>query len=262
MNEVGVVISRFYEDLKWLEELKSPLDIYVYDRGGVIETINEGKYFHRSKTPLVLNTEVIKNNGVNLQIIDMADDLGFECSTYSYHCYTKYDSLNDFTVFLQGHPQIYCQNIVSDLNDVNKLKHTKRITIDGGWNVTTTVSKKVIEECIEFEYMADSSLGFYFSYDYGWGPYLANVSKSPFWKFCKNMPGWSENRDTPPNTFPFGAGNQFIVSKKLILRHEPDYYKQIQYFTQTHMDPNPTQPDYQQRNQGPNILEAIWQFVF
>ena len=30
MNEVGVVISRYYESLKWLEELTSNIDVYVY----------------------------------------------------------------------------------------------------------------------------------------------------------------------------------------------------------------------------------------
>ena len=34
MNEVGIVVSRYYEDLKWIENIQSNIDVYVYNRQG------------------------------------------------------------------------------------------------------------------------------------------------------------------------------------------------------------------------------------
>ena len=68
---------------------------------------------------------------------------------------------------------------------------------------------------------------------------------------------------SPIDVWDFGAGNQFIVSKELIHRHQPSYYKELQHFTNTYMDPNgDARPHWQQLNQGPNIMEGIWQFIF
>jgi hypothetical protein len=67
----------------------------------------------------------------------------------------------------------------------------------------------------------------------------------------------------PPESWSFGAGNQFIASKKQIKRHPANFYKKIQDFTNSYMDPNGDQrPAWQQLNQGPNIMETIWKFIF
>ena len=34
MNEIGIIISRYWQTLKWIENLKGPLDVYVYNRRG------------------------------------------------------------------------------------------------------------------------------------------------------------------------------------------------------------------------------------
>lgn len=271
MNEVGVVISRYYEDLKWVEELSSPIDVYVYDRIGDSPGMGAPEavaWFKptddRKRITEILNLERITNNGVNLQVINMEDDAGFEASTYLYHFHTKYDKLNDITVCLQGHPEIYIKNIMSLLNDPHRLARTKWESSSSGHQLNSAKLTSY-DDPVDFSYISDN-FGFVGpDYDYGWAPHKNDFTKSPWWFFVKNMPGWTEDKSKlgTIDGFPFGAGNQFIVNKKSVLKHEPDYYRRIQEFTKIYLDPNgDKRPHWQQLNQGPNIMEGTWKFVF
>ena len=265
MNEVGVVVSRFYEDCKWVEQLKAPLDVYIYDRVGALDVADKGKYFYQAKThPLNLDLELIKNNGVNLKILPLEDDFGYETSTYSYHLYSQYDNLNDVTAFLQGHPQVYMKNIVELLSDPYKFARTRYDATNPTPRLEDALRLTITKEQIEFSYLSDCFAFTSPDGDYGWKNVRDDYTKAPFWFFLKNMPGWAENKADLKEIKPFifGAGNQFAVNKKLVLRHDPSYYKRIHYFVKSYMDESPDRPEWQQKNQGPNIMEATWQFVF
>jgi hypothetical protein len=78
------------------------------------------------------------------------------------------------------------------------------------------------------------------------------------------MPGSTiiNNKWHPLRHWTFGAGMQFIVNKKRIQRHDADYYKRMQHFCNTFIDPNPITPAHITRYFGPGIMETIWQFSF
>lgn len=76
MNKNQIVISRFNENLNWLNKWRSEFDIIVYNKG---EQINDNEYEY-----------------VNIP------NYGRESHTYLYHIVKNYDSLHNGTIFLQG----------------------------------------------------------------------------------------------------------------------------------------------------------------
>lgn len=249
MNKIGVVMSRWTENIKWFENVTAPHDIYIYNRNS--DKMDLGGYDSKGRS--------------NVQIIDLEDDNGYECSTNAYHCYSRYNSLNDFVVFLQGKSNDvnHCSNIVTRLNNPEKLIHTKYIPL--GIPALVAPNVEMGGECIEFEYMADRFGWLDPKIDYGWTPYADDYSKIPWLEFCKNMPGWSSDYKSPPTPQAFGMASAFIVSKKLILKHEPDYYRRIQQFCNTYKDPNigtPKRYDGHLVYYGSSLMEGIWKYVF
>lgn len=269
MNEVGIVISRYYEDLKWIENIKSNVDVYVYNRQGdspnmgVPHAVSWAKPKDHNDPLGGLDVDKCRQNNINLQIFNIPDDPGFETSTYAHHCHSRYYSLNNFTVFVQAHPEIYVSNALERFNDPNSLIHRSYIKDQAGSTAAHAVN---VDTPIEFEIFCDHFGTLIPNQDYGWAPYADDFSKVPWLEFCKDMPGATTDafgRWRPASSWSFGAGNQFVVNKKLIHKHKPEYYKKLQEFTNTYMDPNGNnRPHWQQLNQGPNIMEGIWQFIF
>ncbi len=268
-NEVGIVVSRYYEDLRWIEQITSNVDVYVYNRSGDSPGMGVPHAVEWAKPKDIhdilggLNIERCKMNGINLEIIEIPDDPGFEASTYAYHCYSKYKELNDYTVFIQAHPEIYVNNVIDIFNNPDQIKHTTYIKEPGGQ--LTAAIPELIESTISFEPFCDQLSTLWPDSDYQWSLYRNDFSKIPWLEFCKNMPGSTivDGQWIPAESWSFGAGNQFIVSKSRIKRHPANFYKKIQNFTNSYMDPAGDQrPSWQQLNQGPNIMEGIWKFVF
>lgn len=270
MNEVGLVVSRYYENLKWIEEITSNIDVYVYDRYGdspgmgVPHAVSWATPKDRSEQLGGLDIEKCKQNGINLQVISIPDDPGFEASTYVYHMYSKYDVLNDYTVFVQGHPHEYVANIINILNDPASIKHTTYVESDiQGF---TPAIRHVSDQLIDFEPFTDNLARLHIDQDYQWSQYQHNFNSVPWFEFCKDMTGSTFDIDgnwRPPANWRFGAGNQFVASKNAIRTNDIEYYKRLQHFINTYMDPNgENRPEWQQLNQGPNIMEGIWQYIF
>lgn len=271
MNEVGVVISRYYESLKWLEELTSNIDVYVYDRigdtpgMGVPGAVSWAKPKDPNDQLGGLDIEKCRENGINLQIIQIPDDAGYEASTYAYHMYSKYNELNDYTVFLQGHPEEYVKNVITILNNPDTIKYTKfnKATV---YPECIPAEPVISDTVIDVEPFADTLVTLCSERDYQWSLYKSDYSKIPWLEFCKNMPESTIDEAgnwNPPYDWWFGAGNQLTASKVAIHRHEAEYYKRLQKFINEYMDPNgDSRPAWQQLNQGPNIMEGIWRFVF
>lgn len=270
-NKVGIVVSRYYEDLRWIEQITSDVDVYVYNRSGdspgmgVPHAVAWAKPKDPNDVLGGLDVDKCKQNGINLEIIDIPDDPGFEASTYAYHCYSKYDDLNKFTVFIQAHPEIYVRNVISLFNNPDSLIYTSYKKQPGAQLSNSEPYTNDIPLPIDFEPFCDQQGTLYPHDDYQWSLYKDDFTKVPWLEFCKDMPGSSfeDDRWYPINHWSFGAGNQFIVNKDRIQRHPADFYKRIQDFTNSYMDPNgENRPSWQQLNQGPNIMEGIWRFVF
>ena len=72
----SIIISRFNEDISWLEEFTG-FKIIIYNKG---EQLSEKKFQHIFKLP----------------------NLGRESHTWIYHIIKNYDNLDDINIFLQG----------------------------------------------------------------------------------------------------------------------------------------------------------------
>jgi hypothetical protein len=272
-NKVGIVVSRYYEDLKWIEQITSNVDVYVYNRSGespgmgVPNAVAWAKPKDPNNELGGLDIEYCKSNGINLEIINIPDDPGFEASTYVYHMYSKYNELNDYTVFIQAHPEIYVKDVINIFNNPDKIIYTNYQKQPGG-QLTNAIpyTHPDIPIPIDFEPFCDQLGTIWPHLDYQWSIYQNDFSTIPWFKFCKNMPGSrtdSSGKWYPPESWSFGAGNQFKVSKQKIQKNPVSFYKEIQEFANSYMDPNgESRPSWQQLNQGPNIMEGIWKFIF
>jgi len=267
MNEVGVVVSRYWEDLKWVEEITSPVDVYIYNRVGTVTVAGIRPNIVKTKDDIGnLDLEKMKCGVTNVEIIEMEDDIGYEASTFAHHCHTRYDKLNEFTVFLQGHPSVYCRDIIRQINNPKEFIHTRRIAVDNeynrGHNATSKAKIEITEDHIECEFLSYDVVWLHPRFDYGWMPYQDNISKAPFWEFCQGIPGWKKDQVESPEPFPFGPGSQTIVWKNRILKHDAEYYKRVQRLCIDYVDPNPITPSWLTRNYGSTLFEPIWKFTF
>lgn len=74
MNEFELVVARYAEDLKWMRRVPEAYKASVYNKGWPID------------------------GAISLE------NFGYEAHTYLHHIVSRYDSLADTTVFVQGHP--------------------------------------------------------------------------------------------------------------------------------------------------------------
>jgi hypothetical protein len=121
-------------------------------------------------------------------------NVGREGHTYYKHIYDNYDNLTDYTIFLQGNPFDHSPNIISNLN---KYINNEDLSID-------------------FEFLSERVLNCNLSgCSYHLGLPLIETYEKLFDERKENM------------EFQFGAGAQFIVSKKKILQRPKDFYLKI-----------------------------------
>ena len=124
------------------------------------------------------------------------NNVGREGHTYYKYICDNYENLAEYTIFLQGRPFDHSPNIISNLN---KYINNKELNID-------------------FEFLSEQI--HYSSLD---------LECSKYWQ-CKNIhKNWerifgvsNDNKECI-----FGAGAQFIVSKKKILNHPKEFYENI-----------------------------------
>ena len=135
------------------------------------------------------------------------NNVGREPHTYYKHIYDNYDNydnLAEYTIFLQGNPFDHSPNIISNLNNYI---NNKELNID-------------------FEFLSEWIIS-------------CNI------KGCIHHPGlplietyekiFGEKKDN--NNFLFGAGAQFIVSKKKILQRPKEFYLNIIKILENEMYP-------------------------
>ena len=143
---------------------------------------------------------IVYNKGENLtgdfnQIA--LSNVGREGHTYYKHIYDNYDNLADYTIFLQGNPFDHSPNLISNLNNYINNINNKELNID-------------------FEFLSEWIIS-------------CNI------KGCIHHPGlplietyekiFNEKKENI--NFLFGAGAQFIVSRKIILQRPKEFYLNI-----------------------------------
>lgn len=135
----------------------------------------------------------------------LLSNVGREGHTYYKYIYDNYDNLEDYTIFLQGNPFDHSPNIISNLN---KYINSTDLSID-------------------FEFLSEEILG-------------CNLLHCPYHLFPLPLIDTYEkifNERKTDMDFIFGAGAQFIVSKKLILNKPKDFYLKIVELLQYDINP-------------------------
>jgi hypothetical protein len=143
-----------------------------------------------------LSNVVIYNKGEDLDTFHneiKLDNVGREAHTYFKHICDNYDNLGEYTAFLQGNPFDHSPNIIQTLK-----KYT-----DGNIELGFDFLSEKILEC--------SLNGCYYH------PSLP--LRQTYEHIFKNK--------GDDKSFIFGAGAQFIVSKKQILKHPREFYLNI-----------------------------------
>jgi hypothetical protein len=122
------------------------------------------------------------------------NNVGREGHTYYKHIYDNYDNLTEYIIFLQGNPFDHSPHLISN---INKYINNKDLSID-----------------FEFlsEYVLNCNL-------IGCPSHRGLPLKETYEKIFNER---KEHMD-----FIFGAGAQFIVSKKKILQRPKDFYLKI-----------------------------------
>lgn len=145
---------------------------------------------------------IIYNKGTKLEVKGyneiLLENVGREGHTYYKYIYDNYHKLDDYTIFLQGNPFDHSPNIVQILKEY--IFNTK--PLNDFEFISETVYDCKLSGCIHHKDLP-----------------LAETYEKLF--DVKLQPKHLEY------TFKFGAGAQFIVSKKLILKKPRDFYLKL-----------------------------------
>jgi len=156
------------------------------------------------------------NNYTPPKIIEMPN-IGREGHTYAHHIIKNYDNLDNYTIFLQGNP----------------FDHTPKLN---------KILSKLFENERDYLYKNLSSKV--------WG---CQLDKDQFRKDLKIKQVYSDlySLKNPKNfLFKFGAGAQFCVSKKLIVKNNLLFYKKILNYLDKECNPIVG-----------HVIERLW-FIF
>ena len=163
-----IVIARYKEDISWADGVT----------GAVI--------YHKSDTPCVSPHPIVSLANV-----------GREGHTYAYHILTHYDTLDDFTVFLQGYPFDHSPQLETQLREI-------RDRIAQGTQP-------------DFQYVSQRVL-------------FSNLERCPYDITLKMRPVYEKvfgaiKQEGHP--FVFGAGAQFVVSRAAIQSRPYSFYQNL-----------------------------------
>lgn len=149
------------------------------------------KWTKQFSNVIIYNKGTLLKDDFNVKLLN---NVGREGHTYYKYIYDNYDNLTDYTIFLQGNPFDHSPNIIYNLN---KFINDKNLSID-------------------FEFLSEMVVS-------------CNLSGC---KFHSNIPLievyeklFGERKEYME--FKFGAGAQFIVSKKKILQNPKEFYLKI-----------------------------------
>lgn len=150
------------------------------------------------------------------------ENVGRETHTYLYHIINNYDNLDDYTFFLQGNPFDHSSNLFKNIDELI-LNNPER---NFYW-----ISERIVEG--DFEYIRE--------------PYFHMFGQLKLaYKFVFG--------DEPQiETFKFGAGAQFVVSKKNIVSKPLEFYQRLFDF----LDKEPLNNNYLRLLRYPDIDQSV-----
>jgi hypothetical protein len=167
----------------------------------IVARYNENVEWTKQFKNVIIYNKGNKLNGGYNQIF--LDNVGREGHTYYRYIYDFYDDLKDYIIFLQGNPFYHSPNIISDLNNY----------INNNLDIDFKFLSRDIIECNLSGCKHHSGIPLIETYEK-----LFNEKKT----------------DLP---FIFGAGAQFIVSKKNIVKRPKNFYYKIIEILQYDINP-------------------------
>jgi hypothetical protein len=173
-TSLKIVISRYKEDISWANALH---DVLIYDKSG-----------EPCVLPAVLPTVSLAN-------------VGREGHTYAYHILTHYDTLDDYTVFLQGYPFDHSPQLETQLREIRD--RIAQGTQPDFQYVSQRVLFSNLERC----------------------PYDITLKMVPVYeKVFGSFDSFEKKKGHP---FVFGAGAQFVVSRMAIQSRPRSFYQNL-----------------------------------
>ena len=144
------------------------------------------------------------NNFAYHTIIIEQENIGREQYCIYKHIVDNYDNLDEYTLFLQGYPFDHSPNLYDDLllieNELNNDNHFDFMYVSSNMHISNVLSDTLVGNV---------------------DPKFKNYSPLYEKIFGKSLQG------VKAKYVSFGAGSQFIVSKKAILTHEKSFYQNI-----------------------------------
>lgn len=189
-----IVVARYKEDTTWADGLG---DVVIYNK---------------STVDVVSPHEVVP-----------LPNVGREGHTYAYHILTHYDTLSDYTVFLQGYPFDHSPQLETQLREIRE-RITERTQPD-------------------FQYVSQRVL-------------FSNLKRCPYDITLNMVPTYervfgSFGTTKKEHPFVFGAGAQFVVSRAAIQSRPRSFYQNL--CSVLDYDVNPVE--------GFSV-ERFWQMIF
>ena len=169
-----VVVARYNENMEWTKQFSN---VIIYNKGSQLECDYN---------------QVLLNN------------VGREGHTYYKHICDNYDTLDDYTIFLQGNPFDHSPNIIDKLNEY------------------------IIDKELYFDFVSLCENFFYCNLNG-----CPNHPGLPLIEVYEKL--FNERRENME--FIFGAGAQFIVSKQCILKRPREFYSKIVEMLQNDINP-------------------------
>ena len=182
MVQFRIVVAKYKEDMAWT----STLPCIIYNK----DSSNEDSRF------------------ITLE------NIGREAHTYLHHIVSNYDNLDDYTVFVQGHPFDHSPRLLEKIRYISFL-----------------------DELPDFIHLSEFILPTSTHED----PYHQALPMKEVYTYLFGEPSSRKN-------FCFGAGAQFLVSRKLIQHIPKETYEKLL--------------KYSVEGWGPYLLERFWEQIF
>lgn len=186
---IDVVVAAYNEDVSWIKELlgKDDIMIHIYYKGGTN-----------------LLSDICKSDEYTNLIEISLPNQGREAGTYLYHITKYYDSISQWTVFLQGNPMAH----------ISVYDNTKSM-YDLIKDICIEESKKELDT-------SNPYFKYFHSIPFENASYEYMYQNIPIvFKYHQLFEGQK------PNTWKFPAGAQFAVHKDAIIHRPLSFYKEL-----------------------------------
>jgi hypothetical protein len=182
-----VIISRYNEDISWVLNINPEIKIYLY---------NKGEYINYKNQILLPN-------------------IGREAHTYLYHICSNYNNLSDFIFFFQGYPFDHTGDCIDIINGNQEVWNSKvQLYYEEYWGYAHNSIGTMWPLCSSSDFK-----GYCLLSELNGLPYHPNLPVEELWKMIFITP--------PPSQIEFTPGNQFNISKTLILNRSLEFWKYL-----------------------------------